>query len=68
MITKIQQLETGESCPIGLNPLVFTQLLLGHRNGHELEMDYPGFHVQDTYKQLVDVLFPKLPSGIHDMY
>lgn len=68
MITDIQRLETGESCPIGLNPLVFTQLLLGHRNRHELEMNYPDFHVQDTHKQLVDVLFPKLPSYIHDAY
>lgn len=68
MITEIQRLETGESCPIGLNPLVFTQLLLGHRNRHELEMNYPDFHVQDTHKQLVDVLFPKLPSYIHDAY
>ena len=68
VIPEIQRLETGESCPIGLNPLVFTQLLLGHRNGHELEMNYPDFHVQDTHKQLVDVLFPKLPSYIHDAY
>ena len=68
VIPEIQRLETGESCPIGLNPLVFTQLLLGHRNGHELEMNYPDFHVQDTHKQLVGVLFPKLPSYIHDAY
>jgi hypothetical protein len=68
VITEIQRLETGETCPIGLNPLVFTQLLLGHRNGHELEMNYPDFRVQDTHKQLVDVLFPKLPSYIHDVY
>ena len=68
VIPEIQRLETGKSCPIGLNPLVFTQLLLGHRNGHELEMNYPDFHVQDTHKQLVDVLFPKLPSYIHDAY
>jgi len=68
VITEIQRLETGETCPIGLNPLVFTQLLLGHRNGHELEMNYPDFRAQDTHRQLVDVLFPKLPSCIHDVY
>ena len=68
VITEIQRLETGETCPIGLNAVVFAQLLLSHRNRHELEMNYPDFHVQDDHKQLVDVLFPKLPSYIHDVY
>jgi hypothetical protein len=68
IFAEIQRLETGETCLIGLNPVVFAQLLLGHRNRHELEMNYPDFHVQDDHKQLVDVLFPKLPSYIHDVY
>jgi predicted acetyltransferase len=68
VIVEIRRLETGETCPIGVNPLVFTQLLFGHRNRHELEMNYPDFHVLDSHKQLVDVLFPKLSSYVHDVY
>jgi predicted acetyltransferase len=67
-ITKIQRLESSEDRTIGLNPLVFTQLLLGHRSRNELEMTYPDFGIRQSHKHLIDVLFPKLPSYIHSAY
>ena len=67
-ITNIQRLESNEDRTIGLNPLVFTQLLLGHRNRNELEMIYPDFGIRQSHKHLIDVLFPKLPSHIHSAY
>ena len=67
-ITNIQRLESSEDRIIGLNPLVFTQLLLGHRNRNELEMIYPDFGISQSHKHLIDVLFPKLPSHIHSAY
>ena len=67
-ITNIQRLESSEDRTIGLNPLVFTQLLLGHRNRNELEMIYPDFGIRQSHKHLIDVLFPKLPSHIHSAY
>jgi predicted acetyltransferase len=67
-ITDIQRLENSEDRIIGLNPLVFTQLLLGHRSRDELEMIYPDFGIRQSHKQLIDVLFPKLPSHIHSPY
>jgi predicted acetyltransferase len=67
-ITRIQRLESGEDRTIGLNPLVFTQLLLGHRSRNELEMIYPDFGIRESHKHLIDVLFPKLPSYIHSAY
>jgi predicted acetyltransferase len=68
VITDTQRFETAERSPIGLNPLVFTQLLLGHRSREELEANYPDFIIQSTHKKLIDVLFPKLPSHIHMAY
>lgn len=67
-ITNIQRLESSEDRIIGLNPLVFTQLLLGHRSRNELEMIYPDFGIRQSHKHLIDVLFPKLPSHIHSAY
>jgi len=67
-ITDIQRLESNEDRTIGLNPLVFTQLLLGHRSRNELEMIYPDFGIRQSHKHLIDVLFPKLPSHIHSAY
>jgi predicted acetyltransferase len=67
-ITDIQRLESSEDRIIGLNPLVFTQLLLGHRSRNELEMIYPDFGIRQSHKHLIDVLFPKLPSHIHSAY
>jgi predicted acetyltransferase len=67
-IADIQRLENNEDRTIGLNPPVFTQLLLGHRNRNELETCYPDFSIRQSHKHLIDVLFPKLPSHIHSAY
>jgi predicted N-acetyltransferase YhbS len=67
-ITNIQKSESNEDRTIGLNPLVFTQLLLGHRSRNELETIYPDFGIRQSHKHLIDVLFPKLPSYIHSAY
>lgn len=68
VIKDIQGVETNEDRTIGLNPLAFTQLLLGHRSRHELEMIYPDFIIRPSHKHLIDVLFPRLPSYIHAVY
>jgi hypothetical protein len=68
-VTGVQRLETCEDRTIGLNPLVFTKLLLGYRNREELEAEYPDFWIRPTHKKLIDVLFPKSPeSYIHVVY
>jgi len=67
-ITDIQRQEDSKDRTMVLNPLVFTQLLLGHRSRDELEMIYPDFRIHPSHKYLVDVLFPKLPSYIHATY
>jgi hypothetical protein len=67
-VTGVQRLESSEDRTIGLNPLVFTQLLLGHRSRSELEMIYPDFGIRQSHKHMIDVLFPKLPSHIHSPY
>ncbi|MCW4049858.1 MAG: GNAT family N-acetyltransferase [Candidatus Bathyarchaeota archaeon] len=53
---------------IGLNPTVFPQLLLGYRSREELEYVYPDFKIQETHKELTDVLFPKRAGYIHFVY
>jgi len=69
MITHVQRLESNEDRTIRLNPLVFTQLLLGYRSREELEAIYPDFRVQNSHKHLVDILFPKFQSSyIHAAY
>jgi predicted acetyltransferase len=64
----IQKIEECEDRSVRFNPLVFTKLLLGYRNREELEAMYPDVIVRPSHKQLVDVLFPKLPSYIHCNY
>jgi len=68
VIADIHRLESSEDRIIGLNPLVFTQLLLGHRSREELEMTYPDCNIRPSHKHLIDVLFQKLPSHIHSAY
>jgi predicted acetyltransferase len=68
VVTQVQRLETNEDRMIRFNPLVFRQLLLGHRSREELEAIYPDCLVRPSHKHLVDVLFPKLPSYIHTDY
>lgn len=67
-IESIQRIEAGPRSPIGLNPSVFVQLLTGYRSREELEMAFPDVRVDMSYRHLVDVLFPKLPSYIHSAY
>jgi hypothetical protein len=67
-ITDVENVETSEDNKIRINPLVFTQLMLGHRSREELEAVFPDVLVKPDYKELVDVLFPKLPSHIHCAY
>jgi len=68
VVTDVQRLESSEDRTIRFNPIVFTQLLLGHRSREELEAVYPDCIVRLSHRQLVDVLFPKLPSYIHTAY
>lgn len=68
LFTKIHRIEDCADRTLGLNPLVFVQLLLGYRSRQELEMIYPDFNIRQTHKHLIDVLFPKLPSHIHAAY
>jgi predicted acetyltransferase len=67
-IVNVQRKESDEDRIIRINPLVFTQLLLGHRSRNELEMTYPDVIVRPSHKHLIDVLFPKLSSHIHSAY
>jgi predicted acetyltransferase len=67
-ITDIKRLETCEDRKIRFNPLVFVQLLFGHRSLKELQTIYQDFTVQPTCESLIDTLFPKLPSYIHTNY
>lgn len=67
-ITDIHKLDSNEDRNIRVNPQVFAQLLLGHRSREELEMTYPDFIIRPSHKNLIDILFPKLPSYIHSAY
>jgi len=68
IVKDVQRLETTEDRTIGLNPLVFVQLLLGYKSRSELEMTYPDFRIRPSHKHLIDILFPKQPSYIHSTY
>ena len=67
-VVDIQRLETGERSPIGLNPVVFVQLLMGYKSREELELAVPDMRIAVSHKHVVDVLFPKFPSYIHSAY
>jgi len=67
-IKSVQRLDSNDDRTTRLNPLAFTQLLLGYRSREELEMTYPDFRVQSSHKHLVDILFPKSQSYIHAAY
>jgi predicted acetyltransferase len=68
LFTKIHRMEDCADRTLGLNLLVFVQLLLGYRSRQELEMIYPDFNIRQSHKHLIDMLFPKLPSHIHVAY
>jgi hypothetical protein len=67
-VVDIQRLGTGERSPIGLNLVVFVQLLMGYKSREELELAVPDMRIAVSHKHLVDVLFPKLPSYIYSAY
>lgn len=67
-IVDIQKTEAGDRSPVGLNPEVFVQLLLGYRSRQELEIAFPDVRIDVSHRFLIDVLFPKLPSYIHSAY
>jgi predicted acetyltransferase len=68
VITDIHKSDDNKDRTIIVNPQVFTQLLLGHKSREELEMIYPDFIIRKSHKHLIDVLFPKLHSHIHNAY
>jgi predicted acetyltransferase len=68
IMTDVQRLESSHDRTIRFNPIVFTQLLLGYRSLEELESIYPDFIVRPSYKELIDTLFPKLPSYVYTGY
>ncbi|MEM4246679.1 MAG: GNAT family N-acetyltransferase, partial [Candidatus Bathyarchaeia archaeon] len=59
--------ETGDRS-IGLNPYVFPQMLLGYRSVGELIESYPDVRVSDSYKAIVEALFPKGQGYIFHIY
>jgi predicted acetyltransferase len=67
-IGNVERLEKSEERTMRFNPLVFVKLLLGYRSREELESMYPDFIVKPSARSLVDTLFPKLPSHIHNVY
>ncbi len=67
-IIDVKRVEGGERSPIGLNPLAFVKLLLGDWHRDELERAYPDCRVDSSYRNLIDVMFPKKPSYIHSAY
>lgn len=67
-IVDFRKTSGSERSVIGLNPLVFVQLLTGHKSRQELEEAFPDIRIAASHRHLVDVLFPKLPSYIHSAY
>ena len=56
-----------DSTTMGSPPLTFLQLLLGHRGIEELVDWYPDVWVRSDRRLLVDTLFPKIPSTVHQL-
>jgi GNAT superfamily N-acetyltransferase len=48
----------------GFPPLVFLQLLFGHRSLDELRYAFPDVRVEDRAELLLKTLFPKVPSWV----
>jgi len=67
-IMDIRKISGSQRSAIGLNPLVFVQLLMGYKSRQELEDAFPDVRIAASHRHLVDVLFPKLPSYIHSAY
>lgn len=54
----------GPKADAGFPPLVFLQLLFGHRSLDELRGAFPDVSVQDDAKKLLDILFPRTQSWV----
>ena len=54
----------GDEAQAGFPPLVFLQLLFGHRGLSELQNNYPDVWVNDEASLLVNTLFPKQVSWV----
>jgi predicted acetyltransferase len=67
-ITSINKSDSSEDRNVSVNSEVFMQLLLGNRSREELEAIYPDFIVQTSHKDIIDTLFPKMPSHINSAY
>ena len=56
-----------DSTTMGCPPLTFLQLLLGHRSIQELVDFYPDVWLRSDRRLLVDTLFPRIPSTVHQL-
>ncbi len=57
----------GDEASAGCPPLVFSQLLLGHRSLTELRTIYPDVWAKNEARLLLETLFPKTPSTLMPM-
>ncbi len=66
-ISSIQNLHEniGESADAAFPPLVFLQLVFGHRNCTELNYAFPDCWFKPGYSEILDTLFPKKASNIY---
>ncbi len=67
-IADIRKTSNTDWSPIGLNPTAFVQLLTGHRSRQQLEEVVPDIRIAQSHRNLMDTLFPKMPSYIHPVY
>ena len=54
----------GDEAQAGFPPLVFLQLLFGHRSLAELQYSYPDVWATEEASFLVNTLFPKQASWV----
>jgi len=59
-----QQPDYGDDPPAGCPPLVFLQLLLGHRSLADLRAIFPDVYAEPEAALLIDILFPKRTSAM----
>ncbi len=57
----------GDHANAGFPPLVFVQLLVGYRSLAELKASYPDVWANNEATQLINSLFPALPSAVNEL-
>jgi len=57
----------GDNANVGFPPLVFVQLLVGYRSLAELQASYPDVEAKNEAAQLINILFPALPSAVNPL-